>query len=77
MITLYNCPIPPPLFPSAQYPPPTIIPPLQFTYVGHPYKLFGFYISYTILTLPLSFYLPFMLLIPCTFSPSLPFPLPC
>ena len=34
------------------------------------YKFFGFYISYTILNLPLSiFCLPFMLLIPCTFSP--------
>ena len=41
--------------------------------MGCTYKFFGFYISYTILTLPLSiFYLPFMLLIPCTFSPSLP-----
>ena len=37
-----------------------------------------FYISYTILTLPLPiFYLPFMLLIFCTFPPSLPLPLPC
>ena len=34
------------------------------------HKFFGFYISYTILNLPLSiFYLPFILLIHCTFSP--------
>ena len=37
--------------------------------MGHTYKLLGFYISYIILNLPLSiFYLPFMLLILCTFS---------
>ena len=37
----------------------------------------GFYISYTILNLPLSiFYLPRILLILCTFSPPLPLPLP-
>ena len=58
-------------------PPPTHIPPLQFTSMGHTYKFFGFSISYTILTLPLSiFYLPFMLLIPCTFSPSISLLLP-
>ena len=55
-------------------PPPSHIPPLQFMSMGHTYKFFGFYISYTILTLPLSiFYLAFMLLILCTFpllSPS-------
>ena len=40
--------------------------------LGHTYKFFGFYISYTSLTLPLSiFYLSFMLLILCTFHPSL------
>ena len=45
--------------------------------MGHTYKFFGFYISYTILTFPLSiFYLPFMLLIICTFSPIFPPPLP-
>ena len=50
--------------------PPTSPPALYFVSVGHTYKFFGFYISYTILTLPLSiFYLPFMLLIPCTFPP--------
>ena len=38
--------------------------------MGHTYKFFGLYISYTILNLPLSvFYLPFMLPIPCTFCP--------
>ena len=37
------------------------------------YTFFGFYMSYTILTLPLSiFYLPFKLLILCTLSPSFP-----
>ena len=52
--------------------PPTHIPPLQFMSMGHTYKFFGFHISYTILTLPLSiFYLPFMLLILCTFPPTL------
>ena len=42
--------------------------------MGHTYKFFVFYISYTVLTLPLSiFHLSFMLLILCTFphlSPS-------
>ena len=64
-----------PLCPA--HPPPTCIPPLQFMSMGHTYKLFGFYISYTILTLPLSiFYLPFMLLTLCTFSPLSPPPTP-
>ena len=54
-------------------PPSTYIPPLQFMSMGLTYKFFGFYISYTIFNLPLPiFYLPFMLLILCTFSPSLP-----
>ena len=54
-------------------PPPSHIPPLQFMSMGHTYKFFGFSISYTILTLPLSiFYLPFMLLILCTFPPLSP-----
>ena len=45
--------------------------------MGHTYKFFGFSISYTILTLPLSvLYLPIVLLIPCTFSPFSLFPLP-
>ena len=58
-------------------PPPTIIPPPQFTSMGPTYKSFGFSIYYTILNLPLSnLCLPFMLLIPCTFSPILPLPLP-
>ena len=53
-------------------PPPTCIPHLQFMSMGHTYKFFGFSISHTLLTLPLSiFYLPFMLLILCTFSSSL------
>ena len=63
-----------PLFPSALHNPsyPHSLPllvPVQGSYI---YKFFGFYISYTILNLPLStFYLPFMLLILCIFSPSL------
>ena len=41
--------------------------------MGRTYKFFGFYISYTILTFPLSiFYLPFMLLVLCTFPLSPP-----
>ena len=49
--------------------PPTFLP--KFMSMGHTHKIFGFYISYIILTLPLSiFYLPFMLLILCTFPLS-------
>ena len=41
--------------------------------MGHTYKFFGFYISYTILTLSLSiFHLSSMLLIPGTFPPLSP-----
>ena len=75
-ITVVPFPLPfTPLHPA--YPlPSTFPPPPKFMSMGHTYKFFGFYISYTILTLPLSiFYLPFMLLILCTFPPSLPFPL--
>ena len=44
-----------------------------FISMGHTYKFFGFYISYTILTLPLSiFHLSFMLHILCTFPPISP-----
>ena len=44
--------------------------------MGHTNKFFGFYISYTILTLPLSiFHLSSMLLILCTFPPPPPTPL--
>ena len=38
--------------------PPSHIPPLQFMSMGHTYKFFGFYISCTILTLPLVYFLP-------------------
>ena len=62
-------PFPPHSTPSCP-PSPSHIPPLQFMSMGHTYKYFGFYISYTILTLPLSiFHLSFMLLILCTFPP--------
>ena len=45
--------------------------------MGCTYKFFGFYISYTIFNLALSIlYLPFILLIPCTFPPISPLPLP-
>ena len=58
-------------------PPPTIILPPQFTSMVHRYKFFGFSISHTILNVPLSIlYLPFMLLIPCTFFPFPPLLLP-
>ena len=68
---------PPPLFPSALRTPSHPIPPFQFMSMGLTYKFFGFYISYTILNLPLSIlYLPFMLLIPCTFHPFTPLPFP-
>ena len=66
-------PFPPHFTPSCP-PPPSHIPPPQFMPMGHTYKFFGFYISSTIVTLPLSiFHLSFMLLILCTFpllSPS-------
>ena len=58
-------------------PPATLISPLQFMSMGRTYKFFDFSISYTILNLHLSnFYLPFMLLIPCTFFPLSPPPTP-
>ena len=57
----------PPIFPT----------PPQFMSMGHTYKFFGFYISYTILNTLLSIlYLPIMLLSPCTIFPIHPFPLP-
>ena len=62
-----------PLHPALPHPPacPLLTP--QFMSMGCTYKFFGLYISYTILNLPLSIsYLPFMLLILCTFHPSLP-----
>ena len=60
-----------PLHPA--HPPPSHIPPLQFMSMGHTYKFFGFYISYTILTLPLSiFHLSVKLFILCTFTPPSP-----
>ena len=70
-------PFPPLYYLPPCTPPPTHIPPLQFMSMGHTYKFFGFYISYTILNLPLSlFYLQFMLLILCTFNPIYPIPFP-
>ena len=77
----------PPFSPPPCTPPPTHILPLQFMSMGRTYmfvlfiftyKFFSFSIFYPILNLPLSiFYLPFMLLILCTFPPSLLLPLPC
>ena len=62
-------PLPPTFLPYSSY--------YKFIHISHTYKFFGFYISYAILTLPLSiFYLPFMLLILCTFPPTLFLPLP-
>ena len=67
-------PFPPPPLHSILPTPSLPHSPLQFMSIGHIYKFFGFYISYTILTLPLSiFHLSSMLLILCTFprlSPS-------
>ena len=61
----------PPSFPSTLCTPSYLHSPPSCPWVI--YMFFGFYISYTILNLPLSIlYLPFMLLILCTFSPSLP-----
>ena len=60
----YSCPIYPPHSTPSCPPLPSHITHLWFMPMGHTYKFFGSYISYTILTLPLSiFYLPFMLLI--------------
>ena len=62
----------PPNSPPCYTPPPTSFPPTpatQFMSMGRTYKFLGFSISCTILNLPMSIlYLPFMLLIPCTFS---------
>ena len=58
-----------PLFPSILHSPSNHHSPHQFMSMGGTYKFFGFSISYTILTLPLSIlYLSFMFLIPCTSS---------
>ena len=66
-------PFPPPHSTPSCPPPPSHIPPLSFMSMGHTYKFCGFYISYTILTLPLSiFHLSSMLLILCTFPPLSP-----
>ena len=63
-------PFPPPHSTPSCPTPPSHIRPLQFMSMGHTYKFFGFYISYIILTLPLSiFHLSSMLLILCTFPP--------
>ena len=54
---------------------PTNILPPQFMSMGATYKFFGFSISHTIPNIPLCIlYLPFMLLIPCTFSLTLALP---
>ena len=72
----YSCPISPHYSPLLCIPPPTHIPPLSFMSMGHTYKFFGFYISYTILTLLLSiFYLPLCYLFSVPFPPS-PHPTP-
>ena len=65
-----------PLRPAHPLPP--TFPPIVHVHGSYLNMNYGFYISYTILTLPLSiFYLPFMLLILCTFPPSLHLPLLC
>ena len=63
-----------PFIPLGPAPPPTLQhSPTPLIHVhGLYYKFLVFSISYTVLNLPLSsLYLPFMLLIPCTFSPIL------
>ena len=67
LVPLYPVPSLLPSFSSYHHSPP------EFMSRGHTYKFFGFSTSYSILNLPLSIlYLPFMLLIPCTFSLILP-----
>ena len=68
-----------PILFSPLYPPPpstpipSSIPPALSSCPCHTRKFFGFSISYTILTLPLSIlYLTITLLMPCTFSPIPP-----
>ena len=56
--------------PSCPPPPSHIPPPPQFMSMGHTYQFFGFYISYTILTLPLSILHLSCMFILCTFPPS-------
>ena len=71
LLQLSHFPLFTPLHPAHPLPP--TLPLLQFMSMGHTYKFFGFYISYTILTLPLSiFYLLCMLFILCTFPPLSP-----
>ena len=63
--------------PPCTSPPSSILPTMDFMSMGCTYKFFGFSISYTILNYFLSILcLPVMLLIPCTFSPFFPPPLP-
>ena len=64
---------------SPPYSPPLCTPPphQHSSTLVHTYKFFGFSIFHTILNLPPSIlYLPFMLLIPCTFTPIPPSPSP-
>ena len=62
IIDYHSCPLHPPVFPSFWHPPSHQHPPPYFMSMGRTCKFFGFSISYTILTLPLSiFYLPFTL----------------
>ena len=63
----------PPLSPFTQQPPlPQAIPPPLFMSMGHAYKFFGYYISYTVLYIPWLFYnYLFVLLNPL---PCLPYP---
>ena len=68
--------------PFTPFSPAHTLPPTFPTFSSCPWVIhvayIGFYISYTILTLPLSiFYLPLMLLNLCTFPSSLHLPLPC
>ena len=73
LIMLLVVPFAPIYSPPPCTPPSPRIPLLYLMTMCYTYKAFGFYISYTILNLPLPiFYLPFMLLILCTFPPLSP-----
>ena len=68
----------PPFIPLCPVPPmPPVFPNPSFMSMGYAYNFFGFSISYTILNIPLFILcLPIVLLIPCTFLPFSPYPLP-
>ena len=71
----YTCPLFSPLFPSTLHTASHLHPPLlRFKSMGHTYKFFGFYISYTILKLPLfsTYHLCYLFPVPFPHSPLPP-----